>query len=133
MDASYVFRVRVRLEPGREDVSLEPSSAETTVTLFREAPEPGTEGWLFFRDTLWRGEVSDEAYARRLAAEWLGVPERTVEAVDFRELQTDEAYFDALKSAIAADLDPFKADTVSEALSKYLGSSVRVTETDESD
>ncbi|MDS0476453.1 LWR-salt protein [Natrinema sp. 1APR25-10V2] len=128
MDARYAFRVRVRLEPARADVTLEPGSAETSITLFREAAEPGTEGWLFFRDTLWRGEVADEDYARRLAAEWLGVPERTVEAVDFRELQTDEAYFDALKAEIATDLEAFKAENVSEVLSKYLGSSIRVTD-----
>jgi len=131
MDARYAFRVRVRIEPAHDTVSIEPSSAETTLTLFREAPEPGTEGWLFFRDTLWRGEIGDEDYGRRLAAEWLGVPERTVQAVEFRELQTDQAYFDALKAEIAADLEPFKADTVSEVISKYLGSSVRVTETDD--
>ncbi|WP_408957162.1 LWR-salt protein [Natrinema sp. 74] len=131
MDASYAFRVRVRLESARTYVTLGSDSAETTVTLFREAPEPGTEGWLFFRDTLWHGEVADEAYARRLAAEWLGVPERTVEAVDFRELQADEAYIDALKAEIAADLEPFKAETVPEALSKYLGSSIRVTDSGE--
>ncbi|MFD1563464.1 LWR-salt protein [Haloarchaeobius amylolyticus] len=130
MDARYAFRVRIRIEPAHEDVSIEPSSAETTVTLFREAPEPGTEGWLFFRNTLWRGEVGDEDYARQLAAAWLGVPERTVHAVEFRELQTDQEYFDALKAEIAADLEPFKADTVSEVISKYLGSSVRVTDTD---
>ncbi|PCR92360.1 LWR-salt protein [Natrinema ejinorense] len=126
MDARYVFRVRLRLEPAREEVSLEPSSAETTVTLFREAPEPGTEGWLFFRNTLWRGEVADQPYARRLAAEWLGVPARRIEDVDFRELQADEEYVDALKREIAADLEPFNADTVSAVLSKYLGSSVHV-------
>jgi len=131
MDARYAFRVRVRIEPAHEDISIEPSSAETTVTLFREAPEPGTEGWLFFRDTLWRGEVGDEDYARQLAAEWLGVPKRTINTVEFRELQTDQAYFDALKAEIAADLEPFKADTVSEVISKYLGSSVRVTDTDD--
>ncbi|RZH68152.1 LWR-salt protein [Natrinema altunense] len=128
MDAAYVFRVRFRLEPARPFVSLEPASAETTVTLSREAPEPGTDGWLFFRDTLWRGEVADREYGRRLAAEWLGIPERTIESVDFRELRTDAEYFDALKTAIAADLEPFKADDVSDALSKYLGSSVRVTD-----
>ncbi|OLZ39761.1 hypothetical protein A6E15_01620 [Natrinema saccharevitans] len=129
MDARYVFRVRVRIEPARAAVSLESDSAETTVTLYRDAPEPGTEGWLFFRNTLWRGAVGDD-YARRLAAEWLGVPERTVEAVDFRELQTDEEYLDALRAEIAADLEPFKADDVDEVLSKYLGSSIRVTESD---
>ncbi|MBZ6495445.1 LWR-salt protein [Natrinema longum] len=126
MDARYVFRVRLRLEPAREEVSLEPGSAETTVTLFREAPEPGTEGWLFFGNTLWRGEVADQPHARRLAAEWLGVPARRIEDVDFRELQADEEYVDALKREIAADLEPFNADTVSAVLSKYLGSSVHV-------
>ncbi|QLG49202.1 LWR-salt protein [Natrinema halophilum] len=131
MDARYVFRVRVRLEPGREVVSLEPSSAETTVTLFREAPKPGTEGWLFFRNTLWRGEVSDQRHARRLAADWLSLPERSIEAVDFRELQTDDEHFDALKAAIATDLEVFNADTVSEVLSKYLGSSIRVTDAED--
>jgi len=130
VDARYVFRVRVRIEPARAAVSLEPSSAETTVTLYRDAPEPGTEGWLFFRNTLWRGAVGDDDYARRLAAEWLGVPERTVEAVDFRELQTDREYLDALRTEIAADLEAFKADDVDEALAKYLGSSVRVTDGD---
>ncbi|SEW14370.1 LWR-salt protein [Natrinema salifodinae] len=130
MNARYVFRVRLRLEPDHEAVSLEASSAETTVTLFRDAPEPGTEGWLFFRNTLWRGDVSDRDHARRLAAEWLGVPEDAVEAVDFRELQVDQAYFDALKAEIADDLAAFNAENVSEVLSKYLGSSIRVTDSD---
>ena len=129
MEGRYVFRARLRLEPDHEAVSIEPSSAETTVTLFREAPEPGTEGWLFFRDTLWRGEASDDEYVRGLASEWLGAP---VESASFRELQVDEAYFEALKAEIADDLEAFKADTVDEALSKYLGSSVRVRSDDES-
>lgn len=132
MDAHYTFRVRVRIEPAHEAVSLDPSSAETTVTLFLTAPEPGTDGWLFFRNTLWRGEVGDDDHARHLAAEWLGVPERTVRAVEFQELQTDQEYFDALKAEIAADLEPFKADSVSEAITKYLGSSIHVTERDRS-
>ncbi|MFC6716578.1 LWR-salt protein [Natrialbaceae archaeon GCM10025810] len=123
MEARYVFRVRVRLEvePGAEAVSLEPRTAETT--LFYDAPEPGADGWLFFRNTLWRGEVSDRAYARRLVDEWLSPP---VESVAFSELQVDEEYFEALKAEIAADLEAFNADAVSEVLSKYLGSSVRV-------
>jgi hypothetical protein len=128
MEARYVFGVRIRLEPARDSIALESGSAETTVTLSRTAETPGTPGWRFFRDTLWRGEVADEAYARRLGAEWIGVPERIVADVDFRELRTDEAYFDALKDEIAADLEPFKADDVTEVLSKYLGSSVRVTD-----
>ncbi|MEY7848716.1 LWR-salt protein [Natrarchaeobius sp. A-rgal3] len=123
MNGRYVFKARVRLEAAAEAVTLEPESAETTVTLSREAPEPGTEGWLFFRDTLWRGEVGEADYARTLAEEWLEVP---VEAVSFRELQVDEAYFAALKAAIADDLEAFNAETVSAVLSKYLGSSIRV-------
>lgn len=129
MEGRYVFRARIKLEPEHEAVSVEPSSAEATVTFFREAPEPGTEGWLFFRDTLWRGEASDDEYVRQLATEWLGEP---VESASFRELQVDEAYFEALKAEIADDLEAFKADTVDEALSKYLGSSVRVRSDDES-
>ena len=123
MDARYVFRVGLRLEADEPGVRLEPSTTETTVTCFREAPEPGTEGWLFFRDTLWRGEVSDAAYGRQLAEEWLGEP---VESVSFRELQVDEEYFAALKEAIADDLAAFNAENVDEVLSKYLGSSIRV-------
>ena len=128
MHGNYVFTVRVRLEPARDArdaIRLEPGSAETTVTVAREAPEPGSDGWLFFRNTLWRGDVSDREYARRLAEEWLDEP---VEEVEFRELQVDEAYFDALKAAIADDLEAFNAEHVSEVLSKYLGSSIRVTD-----
>ncbi|WP_339102333.1 LWR-salt protein [Haloterrigena salinisoli] len=128
MEARYVFRAELRLEADEAEVSLEPSTTGTTVTVFREAPEPGEEGWLFFRDTLWRGEVGDAEYGRRLAEEWLGEP---VESVSFRELQVDEAYFAALKKEIADDLELFNAENVSEVLSKYLGSSIRVRGDDE--
>jgi len=111
--------------PPRRTSPLEPSSAETTVTRSFAGPRSRVPRAGCFRNTLWRGEVSDEDYARRLAAEWLGVPERTVESVDFRELQADEDYLEALKSEIEADLEAFNADDVSEVLSKYLGSSVR--------
>ncbi|WP_436345818.1 LWR-salt protein [Natronorubrum sp. FCH18a] len=127
MEARYVFRAEVRLEPDQPSVRLDPSTAETTVTVFHETPEPDTEGWLFFRDTLWRGEVSDAAYGRQLVEEWLGDP---VESVSFRELQVDQEYFAAMKDAIAADLEAFNAENVSEVLSKYLGSSIRVTDTE---
>lgn len=127
MDAHYVFRAQVRLEADEPSVTLEPATAETNVTFFLEAPEPGAEGWQFFRETLWRGDLSDQAYGRQLAEEWLGEP---VESVSFRELQVDEAYFEALKGEIAADLEAFNAETVSEVLSKYLGSSIRVTDSD---
>ncbi|ARS90343.1 LWR-salt protein [Natrarchaeobaculum aegyptiacum] len=123
MDGRYVFRATVRLEAVDETVSIAPESAETTVTLFREAPKPGSHGWLFFRDTLWRGEVADHEYACALAEDWLGEP---VESVSFRELQMDTAYREAFGEAIADDLEAFNAESVSEVLSKYLGSSIRV-------
>ncbi|WP_394739269.1 LWR-salt protein [Natronococcus roseus] len=125
MDAAYVFRVRLRLEPATGGVRVD-GDGETTVTVSRDAPEPGTEGWLFFRNTLWRGEVGDDEHARRLAADWLGEPLNAIEAVSFRELRTDEAYLEALKAEIADDLEAFNADDVSEVLSKYLGSSIHV-------
>ena len=49
-----------------------------------------------------------------------------VESVSFSELQTTEAYLDDLKRAIAADLEAFNTESVSEVLKKYLGSSIRV-------
>ncbi|MFB6130857.1 MAG: LWR-salt protein [Salinigranum sp.] len=119
MDAAYVFRVRFRLEP--EGVRVDPETFDTVVRY--PAPDPGEEGWLFFRDVLWRGEVNDEGHLRERASEWLGVP---ATAVSFSELRTDEAHLDALKAAIAADLDAFNADDVTEVLHKYFGSSMRV-------
>lgn len=119
--ASYVFRVQFRLEPKPSGVSVDPATFETVLS--RDADPPGTEGWLFFRDNLWRGELADERHFRDLTEEALGVP---VTSVSFRELRTDEAYLAALKEAIAADLDAFNADAVTEVLSKYLGSSIRV-------
>ena len=125
MDAAYVFRVAFRLDP--PDAAVGPDRFETTMEL--AASEPGTDGWLFFRDRLWRGEIGDEPAFRRLAAERLGVAgAASVEVVgaDFRELRTDETYLDALTDAIAADLSRFNADSVDEVLRKYLGSSVHV-------
>lgn len=119
-EARYVFRVTVALAPAA-GYTAEPDRFETVLS--READEPGTDGWLFFRDTLWRGEVGDQAHARRLAEDALGVP---VDAVSFSELQTSEAYLDDLKAAIADDLGAFNAETVTEVLKKYLGSSIRV-------
>lgn len=119
--ARYVFRVRFRVEPGPPEVTVEPASFETVLS--READRPGSEGWLFFRDNLWRGDLADEAHFRELAEAALDVP---VTDVSFSELQTDERYLEDLKSAIADDLGLFNADDVSAVLSKYLGSSIRV-------
>ncbi|SNZ05995.1 hypothetical protein SAMN06269185_1003 [Natronoarchaeum philippinense] len=120
MTASYVFSVRFRLSPDAA-VSVEPETFETT--LYRPADPPGEDGWLFFRDNLWRGEVNDQRHARRLAEDALGVD---VEAVEFRRFETDREHYDALKAAIADDLATFNADSVSEVLNKYFGSSVEV-------
>ena len=121
--ARYVFGVKFRLAVDGPGLSVEPERFETR--LVRRADQPGDDGWLFFRDNLWRGELGDERAIREEAESALGVP---VESVDFRELQTDEAYLDALKAEIAADLDQFNASSVTEVLSKYLGSSIRVQE-----
>jgi len=119
MDARYVFAVRFRLSP--DGVSVSPNEFETTMT--READRPGDSGWLFFRDNLWRGEISDDTHFRELTEDALGV---TVLSVEYRRFETDEEYYDALREEIAADLDVFRADSVPEVLSKYLGSSVEV-------
>ena len=121
MNAAYVFRVTFELDPDRASVS--PDRFETVVEV--SAPEPDTEGWLLFRDRLWRGSVSDEPSTRAFLGDRLGV---TVVKAAFRELRTDRAYLDALETAIAADLSRFEADGVDEVLHKYLGSSVHVRE-----
>ena len=51
-----------------------------------------------------------------------------VRSVEFRELRTDEAYLEALRSAIAADLGAFDADDVDEVVRKHLGSRIHVRE-----
>lgn len=119
--ARYVFRLRFRLEPTVEGVSTDPDRFETTV--YRRAEPPGEDGWRFFRDHLWHGELADPEHFRSVAEDALGVP---VESVEFRELQTDEAYFEIFREAVGADLAAFRADSVDRALSKYLGSSIRV-------
>ena len=121
MNARYAFRVQFRLEPEATDVTVERPTFETRVTV--TAPEPGREGWRFFRDVCWRGEVNDQRYARELFERKLGVP---VESVSFSALEADEAYVEALKAEIAANLEQFNAENVSEVLSKYLGSSINV-------
>lgn len=119
--ARYVFRVGFRIEPSMPEVTVDPAEFETK--LYRAADPPGEAGWLFFRDHLWRGNVGDETYFRGVAEDALGVP---VVTVSFSELRTDQAYLDALRDAINANLDAFKADTVDEALKKYFGSSIHV-------
>ena len=119
MEASYVFRVRFRLEPGT--LRVDPAEFETVAEW--PAPTPGEEGWELFRDHLWRGEASDPAHLRERFAERLGVP---VVGVTFSELRADRAYLDAFEEAIEADLDRFGADSVRDVRHRHLGSSVRV-------
>ena len=126
--ARDVFRVRFRVDPTPPEMSVEPAEFETTLS--RAATPPGEDGWLFFRDYLWRGELGDEAYFRDVTAEALGVP---VVSVSFSELRTDQAYLDDLEDAISDQLDAFKAETVDEALKKYLGSSIHVVPGDDRD
>ncbi|WP_254279065.1 LWR-salt protein [Haloarcula marina] len=118
--ARYVFRVRFRLDP-KSGLVAEPNRFETV--LYRAADPPGEDGWLFFRDNCWRGDLADEAHFRRLTEDALGVP---VESVSFSELQTTEAYLADLKAEIAEHLAEFNAESVTEVLRKYLGSSIRV-------
>jgi hypothetical protein len=71
--------------------------------------------------------VGDERTLREWAEARLGVP---VRSVSFAELRTDRAYLDALRRAVGADLARFNAESVDEALTKYLGSSIHVRETE---
>jgi hypothetical protein len=121
MDAAYVFAVAFRLDP--DGATADPDRFETTVEI--PASEPGDDGWLFFRDRLWRGEIGDEPSFRALASERLGVE---VTEASFSELRTDRDHLDAFEAAIAADLGQFNADSVDEVLHKYLGSSIHVRE-----
>ncbi|OYR51771.1 hypothetical protein DJ73_12260 [Halorubrum sp. Ea1] len=119
MDAAYVFAVAFRLDP--DGATVDPDRFEATMEI--PASEPGTDEWLFFRDRLWRGEIGDDPSFRGLASDRLGVE---VTEASFRELRTDEAYLEALKREVAADLSRFNADSVDAALGKYLGSSIHV-------
>jgi hypothetical protein len=120
-DAEYVLGCQFRLDPAPDELRADPAAFETK--LYRRADPPGEDGWLFFRDNCWRGELNDPGHVRDLTEDALGV---TVTSVDFRELRTDEAYLEALEGEIGANLELFNADSVSEVLSKYLGSSIRV-------
>lgn len=124
--AEYVFRVRFRLS-SQSGVRIDPETFETLLSW--PAAQPGSAGWLLFRDHLWRGEVTDQSSLRELAENALGSV--TVEHVAFVELRTNSAYFDALLDAIDAQLQaqpsPFgNATSAEEVVKKYLGSAVHV-------
>lgn len=121
MEPRYVFGVTIRLEVSGM-VWVEPDTFETK--LYRPADPPGEEGWLFFRDTLWRGELADPDHFRDLVDAALTAQ---VSAVDFRSFQTDEDSFRRLKAEMRAHLDDLRSDSVAEAINKYFGSSIEVT------
>lgn len=122
-DAAYVFKVQLYLAPEAPDVWLDPAITETM--MHKEAPNPGEEGWMFFRDNLWRGEINNYEHTRRLAEEALGMEVRSIE---FRELRASEEYYEELQAEIGEHLDAFKADDAAEVVKKYLGSRVHVRE-----
>jgi len=124
MDARYRFSVRFRLDPD-PGVSISPAEFETQLRY--EAPPPPENGWRFFRDHLWRGEVSSPDHMRSVASEALDV---RVVGVEFRVFETDEAYLGELKAQIATTLDEFRARSVEEVLTKYFGSRIEVTSTE---
>jgi len=119
MNASYVFRVRFRLDP--PTASVDPDSFETVLRI--PAEPPGADGWLFFQHHLWRGNVADDDHMRQVASDRLGV---AVESVSFSELATDKPSLTALKTEIETDLDRFNADSVEEVLHQHFGSSIHV-------
>ncbi|TQQ80931.1 hypothetical protein EGH24_07180 [Halonotius terrestris] len=119
MNASYVFRVTFRLDPS--DAHVDPDTFETVLRI--PAEPPGADGWLFFQQHLWRGDVADAEHMRRVAADRLAVD---VVSISFSELATDEAYLTALKTTIEADLARFNADSVDEVLHQHFGSSIHV-------
>ncbi|QLD84254.1 LWR-salt protein [Natronomonas halophila] len=122
-EAAYLFTVQLYLDAEAPDVWLDPAITETT--MHKAAAEPGEEGWMFFRDNLWRGEINNYEHTRRLAEEALGMEVRSIE---FRELRASEAYYEDLQAEIGEHLDAFKADDAAEVVKKYLGSRVHVRE-----
>ena len=120
--ARYAFAVRFRLDAAAAaDWEAAPRRIERTC--YRTAPPPGEPGWLFFRDHLWRGRANHLGHLAGLVEDAFSLP---VESVEFRGLRTDETYFEALKREIGADLARFNADSVSEVVNKYFGSSIQV-------
>lgn len=124
--AAYVFRVRFRLS-SQSDVRIEPETFETVLSW--PAAQPGTEGWLFFRNHLWRGEVNDQQPLRDQAERALGSV--AVEHIAFLELRTTREHLNALKDQIEAALErqpsPFgNATSAEEVVKNHLGSAIHV-------
>ena len=119
MQANYVFRVTIQIDPPA--ARLDPDTFETVCRL--PAATPGTDGWLFFQQNLWRGDVADTDHMRARLTDTLGAE---VIEVGFSELETDAAYRAALENEIETDLSRFNADSVEEVLHQHLGSSIHL-------
>lgn len=117
MNARYTFGVTFRLDP--DTGSVNPDVFETTLS--RPAAPPGEPGWLFFRDNLWRGDITDKPHLRRETATALGVD---VIDIEYTAFVTDAAYWTAFREAIGDDLEQFRAESIEAVINKYLGSSV---------
>jgi hypothetical protein len=91
--------------------------------MFKKAEPPGKEGWLFFRDNLWRGELNSPEHFRELTEAVLSV---SVERVEYRRFEVSSEGYEELKDVIAEDLDQFNTDSMSEVLNNYFGSSIEV-------
>ncbi|GGL51261.1 LWR-salt protein [Halocalculus aciditolerans] len=120
MNGRYRFALTFRVDTPM-GLHVDPERFETSFV--KDADRPGSDGWLFFRDTFWRGEVNDPEDFRDRCEEVLDVP---VENVEFRAFEVDEEYLAAFREEIANDLDEFKADSVDEVVNKYLGSRLEV-------
>lgn len=119
MEAQYVFAVVFQLDPDHVDV--DPDRFE--VRMRRPADPPGDDGWLFFRDNFWHGELNAPEHFQSLTTQELGVP---VESVEFTAFETDREYLTALRSEIGNQLAEFRANDVDEVIHKYLGSRLEV-------
>jgi len=119
--AHYRFAVTFRLRTG--ELRAEPDTFETAVK--KPAAEPGTEGWLFFRNTLWHGEISDPGPFKARLGERLGVD---VLGADFRAFECTPDERAALKSEIGSHIDDFGADTAEAVVHYHFGSALEVAE-----
>ncbi|MCL9816637.1 LWR-salt protein [Natronocalculus amylovorans] len=119
MDSGYIFRVEFRLSPAIG--SVEPHRFKTVYR--HPLVAPPKDGWLFFRDWLWHGELTDRAQFRPIVSDALGV---TVTNVQFSEVVISQPELECLDVAIENNLNKFGPDTSTAVRHAHLGSSIRV-------
>lgn len=118
----YVFSASLRISTG-ESVYIDPNTF--SVVLSWKAPQPGLENWERFREFLWRGQLNHPEFVISELTPSIDVP---IESIQFSELQCTQSYLDSLQTAISNDLSLFNAESTTEVISKYFGSSIRVVE-----